>query len=284
MKKYFSILFLILFSLSSCKKNVTPMTKPTASFNVISAFFESPYYYPGHPTWTIGIYDTLIFKSNSLNASSVMWDFGNGKTANTNTAGITYDSAGIYNITLTALDRNVNKDTATMKIVVKERVIQDLSIDKLNLNSFAPSQNGLPVFSKLDLWLVLKYSNSATDTITNNGDVNAQIMYKSPVFSNIDSSFHSSIKYTVPPGIKATIKCPLYLPSVIPFQGGLGLFLNLYGKDDTGTYLLASSRWSGIGLSFTDLYGGNPNYSNTFGLQTYAAGSTTTMQLNCRYQ
>lgn len=280
------MVFLILFSLSSCKKDQPSitLTKPTASFNVVTTYFTAPYNYNYIiTTRIIGAYDTLIFKSNSLNANSFLWNFGNGKTADSSTAGTVYDSPGIYNVTLTALDRRNNKDSASMKIIVKERVVDSFSIENLYLNSFGPSQNNLPVFSKLDLWLVLKYSNLPSDTFTENGDVNAQILYTSPVFSNIDSGFHSSINYTIPSGMEAQMNCPLNFPDGIVSKG-MGLMLNLYGKDNSGTYLLASSRWSGIGLWFTEFSGGNPNLSNTFGLRTYVAGSPTRITLDCSYQ
>lgn len=85
------------------------------------------------------------------------------------------------------------------------------------------------------------------------------IIYQSPVFENIDSSFHSSIKYTLPSTLKVVLSSPLMYPDGI-HRKGLGLMLNLYGKDKSGTYLLASSRWSGVSFSMASLTGGSRLY------------------------
>lgn len=168
-------------------------------------------------------------------------------------------------------------------MLAKERVLKNISIDKLALNKFSPSQNGLPVFTKLDLWVVLKRSTSLNDTMSSNGDFDVPVIYQSPVFQNIDSSFHSSLNYSIPSTLKVALNCPIMYPDGIRPEG-YGLILNLYGKDQSGTYLLASSRWNGVGLMMTDLTGGNPSLSNSFGIMTPVAGSPTSITLNFLYQ
>lgn len=282
MRNKIASLFATFILLFGCKKsNVDTTPPPTANFRAVSAF-QSTISSINAPL-VIGTYDTVILINSSLNADSVVWNVGGKKVSTSNTAGITFYSAGSYTITLTAISKSGKQNIASVNVVAKDRVLKNLSIDKLYVNSFSPSQNGLPVFTKLDLWLVLKHSISSTDTMTSNGDVEAPIIYQSPVFENIDSSFHSSIKYTLPSTLKVVLSSPLMYPDGI-HRKGLGLMLNLYGKDKSGTYLLASSRWSGVSFSMTDLTGGNPTLSNSFGLVTYAAGSPTSMTLNFLYQ
>lgn len=281
MYKGFISILITLIIFSGCKKVKDSAPESLASFSAESAFASSTS--GSDIPLTIGAFDTVILRNSSLNTNSITWNLGNKIFSTDNITGLMFDSAGRYIVSLTAINKDGKKNIASIDVVVKERVLKSFSIDNLNINSFSPSQNGLPVFSKLDLWIVLKNSISSTDTITLNGDVNAQIVYQSPVFQNIDSSFHSSISYSIPSTIKINLKSPLIYPNGIQ-QKGLGLFLNLYGKDQSGTYLLASSRWSGVGLYFTDLNGGNPTYSDTFSLRTQAAGSPTSITLNFLYK
>lgn len=280
--KRFIIILITLFIFSSCKKIVDPALAPLASFRAESGFGSSISVVD--LPLTIGAFDTVILKNSSLNTKSVTWSLGGKIFSTDNITGLKFDSAGKYVVSMIAMNKDGKKNSTSMNIVVKERILKSISIDNLDINSFSPSQNGLPVFSKIDLWVVLKNSKSSTDRMTSNGDVvDAQIIYQSPVFQNIDSAFHSSLSYSIPPSIKTALEIPILYPNGVQPKG-LGLMLNLYGKDHSGTYLLASSRWSGVGLWLTDLGGGNPTFSDTFGLKTYAAGSPTSITMNFLYQ
>ncbi|MEA3425871.1 MAG: hypothetical protein U9R46_06460 [Bacteroidota bacterium] len=281
MRNKIACLLSTLVLLFGCKKNVDTSPPPTAYFSAKSAFHST--ISSIGTTLVIGTYDTVILVNNSLNADSIIWNCGNKIISTNNTAGIKFDSAGTYTITLTAISKSGKKNIASLNVIAKERVLKNFSIDKLALNSFSPSQNGLPVFTKLDLWIVLKNSISSSNIITSNGDFDVPIIYQSPVFQNIDSAFHSSIKYSIPSTLKVALNCPIMYPDGIQSKG-LGLILNLYGKDQSGTYLLASSRWNGVGFMMTDLTGGNPSLSNSFGLITPVAGSPTSITLNFLYQ
>lgn len=275
------VLLTTLVLLFGCKKNVDTSPPPTAYFSAKSAF-HSTISSIGAPL-VIGTYDTVILISNSLNADSVIWSIENKIISTNKITGIKFESGGNYTITLTAISVTGEKNIAILDVLAKERVLKNISIGKLALNKFSPSQNGLPVFTKLDLWVVLKRSTSLNDTMSSNGDFDVPVIYQSPVFQNIDSSFHSSLNYSIPSTLKVALNCPIMYPDGIRPEG-YGLILNLYGKDQSGTYLLASSRWNGVGLMMTDLTGGNPSLSNSFGIMTPVAGSPTSITLNFLYQ
>jgi hypothetical protein len=111
------------------------------------------------------------------------------------------------------------------------------------LNSIYNAQNGLPVFKKADIWVEIKFSQSWNDLFSSNGDINAPLVYKTPVFYNVDTSLQTPLIVNVPE--KVLIKTPVFNYDF----GGRGTIINLYVKDNTGTYLLLSSAWSGIGIS-----------------------------------
>lgn len=263
--------------LISCKKE-NPAPNPASVFTVNEyGGFGMTYI---DTAFFIGTHDAFVFRNQSTNFNTIHWDFGNGLTSSRNDTVISFDKPGIYNVTLTAINSDGVKNVSSRKFTVFERVIKDFSIDRFEMNMFGPSQNNLPVFTKMDLWLELKQSVSPTDTYTDNGDISgAVVLYRSPVFKDIDSSFHGSLNFAL------TDKVLLSYPVnniIFPGNTGLGFMINLYGKDNSGSYLLASSRWSGIGITFIK-NARLPN-SKDYTMQTWVAGSTTSITVNCAYQ
>lgn len=257
----------------SCTKQ-SPSITPRADF-----FFGST-----DTTAIIGTHDELYLSSGSIGADSVSWNLGNEKIMRGDFVTVSYDSAGTYKISLTAYGKNGITSTVSRTVTVKERVLKSFSINDLYINKFdkyAFSQNGLPVFTNINLWLQVKFSHSNTDTFTSNGDMLVPVVYSSPVFANIDSSFHSSINFTLNSTDKVVIPFPInnfYFKNI-----GRGLLINLYGQDNSGTYLLASSGWPGPVIDIVNY--GNPARSSHYELKTWvAAGSPTQVVLNCEYE
>lgn len=60
---------------------------------------------------------TLNLINHSQNADRFFWDFGNGNTSTVNNPTVTYDSAGLYTITLTALQTITGETKVTSKTV-----------------------------------------------------------------------------------------------------------------------------------------------------------------------
>ncbi len=252
------------------------MIKPEADFSVGEYGGLNETY--TDTAFIIGTHDALVLRNQSTNADSILWNFGNGKTVTDNNALLTYDTAGNYIVSLTAFNKNGTRSTLSKKITVLERVLKGFSIKNLDINKFAPNQSGLPVFTKINLWLAIKFSHSNSDVFTPNGDISAPIVYKSPIFSDIDSSFHSNLQFTLAGTDKVVINCPVNNYDYTSV--GRGVIINLYGQDNSGTYLLLSSAWGGIQV----LNSGNPAHAKNFGLQTSAAGSPTKIELDCNYE
>lgn len=255
--------------LFSCTKNSISLAKPQADF----------YFGQYDTAAVIGTHDKLYAHNRSVGYDSLTWTDGNGKTYRGDLASLTYDVPGDYKVSLTAYNKS-GTTTISRSVKVMERVLKSFSINNVYINRFALAQNGLPLFSKINMWLEVKFSHSNEDAYTSNGDILAPVVYQSPVFTNIDSSFHSSLNFTLNGPDKVVIKAPVNNSDFTSV--GRGILINLYGQDNSGTYLLASSAWSGIGIHI--LNGGNPAHSSEFGLQTLVAGSPTSVVLNCQYQ
>ena len=95
----------------------------------------------------------------------------------------------------------VRKSVASRKVTVMERVLKDFSIDFIYLVFVVVQQPGLPLFTKLNLWLVIKFSSSSSDPVgPRRRYPTAPVVFQSTAFTNIDSSYHSTVHFAVPAG------------------------------------------------------------------------------------
>ena len=276
MRNFYSLFLFAPLILASCKKNNT--IQPTAVFTVSGQsggvtviFTDSAHIF--------GTHDLILLTNTSQNADSVHWDFGNGQSSGVPNTSVSYDNAGVFTITLTAINKDGARSVTSRKVTVMERVLKDFSIDFLYLNKFVIQQPGLPVFTKLDIWLVVKFSDSIADPVSPDGDIAAPVVFQSPAFANLDSGFHSALHFAVPSGQKVIINTPVNNPKYTSV--GKGVIAELYGQDGTGTYLLSSSAWTALQLLSG---GGDPAYSKTFTLGYYGSGGTNLVTLDCVYQ
>ncbi len=69
---------------------------------------------------------TVYFESQSPNAETHVWDFGNGESAAGNTTEFTYEVAGSYLVQLIARNECLCADTATVNIIVEQAIIPKL--------------------------------------------------------------------------------------------------------------------------------------------------------------
>lgn len=270
-------LLLVTCILSACKK-ATPAPDATAAFTVSEyggfgiTYTDTVFYVAKH--------DAFVFRNASAGFNTIQWDFGDGRTSSVADTVVSFDKPGNYNVTLTAANSDGKKSVSARLFTVYETVLKSFSIDKFQMNMFAPSQNNLPVFSKMDVWLELKESRSTTDTYAANGDITGAVtVYKSQVFTNVDSSFHGTLSASLT--AKAAIDYPVK-NIAYPGNTGLGFMINLYGQTSRGVYLLASSRWSGTGFGYVKY----PNLPvvKEYSLEAPVAGSPTRTTINCAYQ
>ena len=108
----------------------------------------------------------------------------------------------------------------------------------------------------------------------------APLVYRSPVFNDIDSSFHGTLSYILNDTPKIIINYPV--KNVDYTSSGLGLIINLYGQENNKKYLLGSNFWSGVGIYFPD--GANPARFNDYEMITSFNWSGTNIKLNCEFQ
>jgi PKD repeat protein len=280
MKALLYVLPLLLLVLSSCKKDKTPGYTAKANFAVSALYLGTNYQ---EAIIKVGTHDQLYFSNESEYADSVLWDFGNGQTSNAYHAEYAYDRAGMYTITLTVFGHNGTHSRQIRKVQAMERIIKKVTLSNLYLNRFEPFLNGTHTFTKADLWIEVKFDQKgAPNVILPSGGFAIPIIYKSPAFANIDSSFHGTLSYDLPVSPKVVIDYPVRNGSYPIFpENTRGTVLELWGKDSAGTYLLGSSWGTGLHLLSG---GGNPAVSSTFDLGYSVAGGGSEIKLDCTYE
>jgi PKD repeat protein len=266
---YFLLLGVLVVSCKSKSDLVSP--QPKADFSIDGTAATSV---------IIGTHDALYPENLSSNATSVVWDFGNGTTSTDQHPKVTYPTSGNYDLTLTAFGQGGTKNVIKKNVVVKERILKSIQLDKIYLNSYLSEQAAgvtFPVFSKLDLWVELKFSQGPFQW-SSNYDIIAPTIFKTPTYAAVDSTLHSTLIYNLPQDQNVIINYPVGDQDF--YQGGLGLVANMYGTDGTNTYLLFSSSWSGFAFSGST----NPSFSNSFDAIFTVPGSPTKLTLNIEFQ
>lgn len=268
---FLSTLFVLVVLVFSCKSDlVTP--QPKADFSIDGTAATSV---------TIGTHDALYPENLSSNTTSIVWDFGNGTTSTDQRPKVTYSTRGNYDLTLTAFGQGGTKSVIKKNIIVKERILKSIQVDKIYLNSYLAGQAAsitFPVFSKLDLWIELKFSQVPVQRRQPNNDIIAPTIFKTPIYAAVDSTLQSTLTYYLPQDQNVVINYPVGDQDF--YQGGFGLFANMYGTDGTNTYLLYSSSWWGFGFSGST----NPSFTNSFDIIFTVPGSPTKLTLKIQFQ
>lgn len=249
-------LTLIILSITACKKDSSSLITPIADFTIDGDTSHS---------FTIGPYDQYSLINNSSNADSFIWDLGNGTTSKDKEIVLTYPKSGTYKVTLTAINRDGNKSVLSKSIKVVNPILKQVVIKSLNWNSGWGRPSSWPTFTKANVWVeIVKAEPNQDYPVLGNGSFDAPVIYKSRIASNIDSS-------AVPILFDIPQKIVLDIPTLTLSYGykGRGYGFNLYVQDSTGTYLLSSNFWSGVGSTYR---GSIPN--NTFTIATGVLGSS----------
>jgi hypothetical protein len=264
MNRILFLVFILSLSVPGCKKDKSPSMMPVASFTLNGDTSQS---------LTIGTYDQYSLINTSSNAESFTWDLGNGTTSKQKEIVLYYPKSGTYTVTLTSIDRNGNESVAHKTIKVVAPILRQAVIKTLDWNSGWGRPTTWPKFTKANVWVeIVKAESHQEYPISSDGTFAAPVIYKSTVATNVDSSA-APIVFDVPQ------KIVIDIPTLTMQYGyqGRGYGFNLYAQDATGTYLLSSNFWSGVGA----LYRGSIQ-NNKFSISTAVLG--TSVDFNGSYE
>lgn len=234
MIKNFLLLGVVVIALTACKKNETP--NPSAGFSLSTSYLIND----TASFLTVAVYDGFNLTNNSANASSYLWDFGDGSTSKEKHPNYAYTKPGIYTLTLTVFSSDGKKSVESKTIKVVEPVAKQVVVTSLNPKSALGWASTYPTAAKIKIWVEIleKVTPDQQYPLSGYGIPLAPLVYKSAAVSNIDAS---KVPLSLDISNKLTIDIPIYASG--------GYIFNLYGQDNTDTYLIASSYGSAIGSS-----------------------------------
>ncbi|MFD2574657.1 PKD domain-containing protein [Spirosoma soli] len=168
--------------------------------------------------------------NNSTNASSYLWDFGDGNSSTQQTPTFSYAKAGTYTITLTTTSSTGTQQVSKKSIQVVDQVLKRITVNQLNWNAFGE----LPTWTggkRADLTIEL-----GQRPIQSPPSTPSVVLYQSEPLKNVSNT---NVAFEIPVTKKVVLN-----PAQIN-----NLLLNLYGNDGNGSQLVYSSGGAGIGYS-----------------------------------
>ena len=208
-------------------------------------------------TINLGVTDQLYIENLSSNASTYLWDLGNGTQLSYKNIRLSYLKSGVYTLKLTVTSSSGAKSSITKVVNVYDFVLKSVKVTNVGLNVFAgggrgyPASVTFPIFSKVNLWVEIKKGFDNTEYPPSySGDISAPVIFKSSIAKDIDAD-HPTPIYFNDFQERMAINIPY---EVRNFTGSIGIVggyaFNLYAQDASGTYLISTNRWSGSNNSF----------------------------------
>jgi len=239
MKKLYVLLSLAALTISSCKKEES-LPAPTASFELVS---------------TVSTQGTTYRPLNvSENATSYLWDLGDGITSTEKSPEFTLNKVGVYKISLTVTNDDGNTSISSKEVKIVAPIINSITI--IGLNEWVGQNfSSLKKFTGGDVWVEIRKSAS-TDSYeqATDGSYNYPLFYKSPVVN-----VPAGTTYPVTIGVDKTVMLDLD-----PSKKDNHYSFNLYVKDNTGVHMLFTSEFIGS-VYMPLLYNNSYSWKSSFG-------------------
>ena len=219
MKNFYLLICIVALTISSCKKR-DPLPAPTAGFEL------------GVAIATQGAIFTPL--NTSQNATSYLWDLGNGITSTEERPTFSLTTIGDHKISLTVTNADGATNTYSNNVKIVAPIITSITISDLQ-NWKGEDFSSLKKFRGGDVWVEIRKSkdNVAYDRYPD-GSWSYPLFYKSPVVN-------------VPGNITQPIVIPITDKVVLdkdPASDDRYSF-NLYVKDAAGVHMLFTSDFLG---------------------------------------
>lgn len=183
MKKTLLLLTLFMLSFAACKKDqLAP--EPLATFTLgdpnVSSYIRPDEFY-------------AIPLNESKNATSYLWDFGDGRTSTEKAPAISYKEAGTYILSLTATNTDGRTATTRMSITILKPFLKNFTIRRLS-EWQGLHFHTLRKFKGGDIWVeVYKPLEKVNYEMQPNTLYNYPLYYKSAVIKNVPANAPSQI-------------------------------------------------------------------------------------------
>jgi hypothetical protein len=183
MKPFLPLLFVVLILLSGCEETTNPVSQFSFQNN-LNAIVDTE-------TFGMGTDDVCTLVNESKDAAVYLWDFGDGRTSSDMSPQVSYENSGTYTVTLTATSPTGEKSSLSKTIVVKERVLKFITIDRVHWDT--NNSNGWPTSPKADLFLQIKMFTDL-QTAPNFTYPNCPVIFTSEKITNVNHQTYTSRK------------------------------------------------------------------------------------------
>jgi gliding motility-associated-like protein len=228
----------------------------------------------------------VTFSNGSTNATSYLWDFGDGTATSTTAApGHTFMNVGVFNVTLVAYNPNGCKgttDTAHIFITVENDTIKSnfnlVKLDsctsfKIGVTNLGSYYNGTFGASTSWLWTwgdgtTSTAQNPLTHTYTATGTYNVTLTIKDTNSCNDSTKFTKTVSFinnviSTAFNIPDTL-CPPYTHTFASTSLGATTYLWNFGDGNTSTLAGPTHTYLTAGTYTVTLIIGNPTSCNKF--------------------
>lgn len=181
MKNLSYLFFSILLGLSACKKSDTSTPTSASPLPILSFSYTGN----NNPAPTL-----VTFKNNSLNATSYLWDFGDGYTSTLMNPTHVYTKGGVYKVTLTGYNTTGNGTTTstTFENILITNAYTKLAIKGFTLKAIPASSSFTGYFRIVDL-LGNEVFKSSNTTINPTLFPSSFTLTNPIMFNNLNSGF-----------------------------------------------------------------------------------------------
>jgi hypothetical protein len=237
MKYKLIVLAILTTAIYSCNKDII---EPVSSFTLNGDTIS---------TLKLETFDEFRVTNNSINADSVLWDLGDGRTSKEINSSLFYPKSGTYTLKLIARNNNGSFRESSKKIVVLDRVLKRIEISAVDWDPTNTTEGWPTTNSNVDIYFQIQlFTDHTMDPI--GIYPKCPVLYTSPIVKNISNHtyrpnnpivFYLDQKFIIN---KALVHNPLY--------GEKNAYLfSVMAKDINGkTYCLINSTFVGEAFGF----------------------------------
>lgn len=237
MKYKLIVLVILMAAIYSCSNDaIAPVSSFSLNGDTIS-------------TLKVGTFNEFRVTNNSINADSVLWDLGDGRTSKENEFLVSYPKSGTYTLKLIAKNSNGSFRTTSKKIVVLDRVLKRIEISAVYWDPTNTTQGWPTTNSNVDIYFqIQQFTDKTMDPI--GIYPKCPVLYTSPIVKNISNqTYRPKDPITFYPDQKFIINKALVHN---PYYGESNAYLfSVMAKDIDGKiYCLANSAFVGEAFGF----------------------------------
>jgi len=201
-------------------------------------------------TLKVGTFDNFWVTSNSINANSILWDLGDGRTSKEPEFMTSYPNSGTYTLKLIVRNNSGKITESSKKIVVLDRVLKRIEIPNVYWDTTNSTEGWPTTNSNVDIYFqIQKFTDYTMKPI--GIYPNCPVLYTSSIVKNISNFTYRPINPIV---IEFDQKFILNKDLVHnPYVESNAYLFSVMAKDSNGKiYCLSNNAFVGTSFGFIE--------------------------------